>query len=161
MRERWRLTVAAAAIAVSGAVAVAAATGPLADRDDLTPKDGGRVAAVTAPASSFTAPETFEAMPAGAATVQKIINRDIFSHPSANLSFEEREKFSVGNGLFRKDWVTAPSSTQASDGLGPLFNARSCQGCHLKDGRGHPPLNPEDDAVSMLIRLSVPPGSVE
>ena len=47
--------------------------------------------------------------------------------------------FKLGNGLFRKSWVSSPSSTQASDGLGPLFNARACQECHLKDGRGNPP----------------------
>ena len=78
-------------------------------------------------------------MQAGAATTGKMINADIFSQPSANMDFERRQEFQVGNGLFRKDWVSAPSSTQASDGLGPLFNARSCQACHTKDGRGSVP----------------------
>jgi CxxC motif-containing protein (DUF1111 family) len=64
--------------------------------------------------------------------------------------------FKVGNGLFRKLWVTAPSSTASSDGLGPLFNARSCQSCHLKDGRAHPPTGPHDPANGMFLRLSVP-----
>src|SRR5690606_3131800 len=49
-----------------------------------------------------------------------------------------------------------PSSTLASDGLGPLFNARSCQRCHLKDGRGHPPPPGADNAVSFLFKLAVP-----
>ena len=44
-----------------------------------------------------------------------------------------------------------------ADGLGPLYNARACQRCHLKDGRGHPPAGPDDSAVSMFLRLSVPP----
>ncbi|TCT13187.1 CxxC motif-containing protein (DUF1111 family) [Tepidamorphus gemmatus] len=150
----------AAALATLSIVAagiVAATAIASAERDDLTPQDAARVRKVTAPATDFAAPEPFERMPAGAATVRKMLNRDIFSHPSANLSFEERQAFQVGNGLFRKDWVSAPSSTLASDGLGPLFNARSCQGCHLKDGRGHAPDGPDDDAVTMLIRLSVPP----
>lgn len=149
-----RLIAGIALVSLSAAV-VFAATG----RDDLSPADQARVKAVTAPARTFDAPEKFEALPAGAATVRKFLNPDIFSHPSDNLSFEERSTFSVGNGLFRKDWVSAPSSTQASDGLGPLFNARSCQGCHLKDGRGHPPASADDDAVSMLVRLSVPPST--
>ena len=140
------------AVAIVTATLVAAA-----DRDDLTSDDAERVRAVTAPPADFSVPEPFEPMPAGAATVRTIVNRDIFSHPSANLSFEERQAFQVGNGLFRKDWVSAPSSTLASDGLGPLFNARSCQGCHIKDGRGHAPDGADDDAVTMLIRLSVPP----
>lgn len=36
----------------------------------------------------------------------------------------------AGKALFDRIWVPAPSSTNASDGLGPLFNARSCAGCH-------------------------------
>ena len=103
-----RLIAGIALVSLSAAV-VFAATG----RDDLSPADQARVKAVTAPARTFDAPEKFEALPAGAATVRKFVNADIFSHPSDNLSFEERSTFSVGNGLFRKDWVSAPSSTQA------------------------------------------------
>ena len=86
-----------------------------------------------------------------------------FSASAANLPFERELDFKVGNALFRKFWVSAPASTKTSDGLGPLYNARSCQGCHLKDGRGHPPKAnwPEDDAISMLIRLSIPPETAE
>ena len=62
----------------------------------------------------------------------------------------------MGNGLFRKLWVSSPSSTLASDGLGPLYNARSCQRCHIKDGRGHPPENVDDNAISMFLRVSIP-----
>ncbi|MGO4706922.1 di-heme oxidoredictase family protein [Microvirga sp. 2MCAF38] len=36
----------------------------------------------------------------------------------------------IGRALFRRAWVPAPSSTLANDGLGPLFNARSCAACH-------------------------------
>ncbi len=51
--------------------------------------------------------------------------------------------------------MIAPSSTEGRDGLGPLFQATSCSGCHFKDGRGHPP---EDgrNFVSLILRLSVP-----
>lgn len=126
-------------------------------RGDLTPEDLARVRAVTAPTSDFSASEKFEQLPAGATTNRKLVNRDSFSLFSQNLSFEDQERFALGNGFFRKVWVAAPSSTQSSDGLGPLFNARGCQNCHLKDGRGHPPMGAEDDGVSMFLRLSVPP----
>lgn len=126
-------------------------------RTDLSAEDLARVSAVTTPATNFSKPEKFELLPAGAATNKKLVNRDSFSLFSANLSFEDQEKFNLGNGFFTKVWVPAPSSTQASDGLGPLFNARGCQNCHLKDGRGHPPMGAEDDGVSMFLRLSVPP----
>jgi CxxC motif-containing protein (DUF1111 family) len=126
-------------------------------RTDLTPKDLARVRTVTAPTTNFSKPEPFEKLPGGAATTKKLVNRDIFSQFSANLSFEEQDKFNLGNGFFTKVWVQAPASTQASDGLGPLFNSRGCQNCHLKDGRGHPPMGAADDGVSMFLRLSVPP----
>jgi CxxC motif-containing protein (DUF1111 family) len=126
-------------------------------RTDLTPEDLARVRAITAPTDDFTKPEQFEAFPAGAATTKKLVNRDSFSHFSANLSFAEQERFNLGNGLFTKQWVSSPSSTFTSDGLGPLFNSRACQNCHLKDGRGHPPETAEENAVSMFLRLSVPP----
>ena len=96
-------------------------------------------------------------MSGGSATNRTSLGRNAFSQPSANLSFERRADFFVGNGLFRRSWVAAPSSTQAADGLGPLYNARGCQSCHLKDGRGHPPAGPDDSAVSMFLRLSIPP----
>nr|WP_232372173.1 di-heme oxidoredictase family protein [Acuticoccus mangrovi] len=147
------------------ALAVADRAGPTLDlptrRTDLSTKDRARVRAVTRQTDDFAAAERFEAMPGGGATSTASITRDAFSHPSANLDFEERQTFFVGNGIFKKLWVAAPSSTAASDGLGPLYNARACQRCHLKDGRGHPPDGPDDVASSMFLRLSVPPRTVE
>jgi len=133
-------------------------------RSDLNQTDRARVADITAATRDFSKPEPFELMQGGAGTVQKLVNADIFSHPAANLSFEERQEFMVGNGLFRKDWVSSPSSTLASDGLGPLFNARSCQACHVKDGRGTVPgFDPQErsDAVALLVRLSLPASADE
>ncbi len=123
-----------------------------------TAEEAARVAAVTAPTTDFGAPAAFEENAAGAATVRARTDADAFSQPSGNMSFEDELLFKVGNGLFRKIWVSAPSSTLASDGLGPLYNARSCQRCHIKDGRGHPPAGPGDDAVSMFLRVSIPGG---
>jgi CxxC motif-containing protein (DUF1111 family) len=109
-----------------------------------------------APAASF---EPGEDMPGGAATSRGTTsNANAFSLSSGNMSFPDEFKFKIGNGVFRKLWVSSPASTKSSDGLGPLFNAKSCQSCHIKDGRGHPPRAnwPDDDAVSMLMRLSIP-----
>ena len=93
-------------------------------RSDLSAEDLARVGRVTAPTTDFTHPENFEQSQAGAATIKKRVNQDIFSFSSANISFEQEETFKLGNALFRKLWVSSPSSTEASDGLGPLFNAR-------------------------------------
>ena len=123
--------------------------------------DPAERAAILAPTARFDAAECWERLSGGSATNRRRFDRDAFSQPSANISFEARAQFAIGNGLFRRPWVSSPSSTRSADGLGPLYNARSCQRCHLKDGRGHPPVDADDSAVSMLIRLSVPSRSKE
>lgn len=139
------------ATTLAGAVA-----DPLTDGLPRTPQEAARIEAVTAPTADFSKPEPFETRPGGAATSGERIDANAFSHASGNISFARELDFKVGNGLFRKLWVSAPSSTASSDGLGPLFNARGCQNCHLKDGRAHPPTGPDDPAVGMFLRLSVP-----
>ncbi|MCU1764750.1 c-type cytochrome [Pseudomonas protegens] len=106
-------------------------------------------------APRFTQAEPGEARAGGATTVNKS-DRNAFSLPSANLPPTRRLDFSVGNSFFRSPWVIAPSTTTARDGLGPLFNTNACQNCHIKDGRGHPPAPDALNAVSMLVRLSIP-----
>ena len=123
-----------------------------------TEAEVARIAGVLAPPVDFSKPEAFEAMSGGAASVRPKLDRDAFSLFSGNMPFESEMTFKLGNALFRKTWVASPSSTLASDGLGPFYNARACQDCHLKDGRGHPPEGPEDGRVSMFLRLSVPGG---
>lgn len=83
-------------------------------------------------------------------------DQNAYSLPLANMSMTRRLDFSVGNSFFRNPWVVAPASTDARDGLGPLFNTNSCQGCHLKDGRGHAPPSIDMPSVSLFLRLSVP-----
>ena len=148
-----RLLGAGAGLATALVAAVAGlASTPAAEATD----EQARIAAVTRPAQDFTGPEPYERRPAGAATVFKRLNRDAFSHPSANMPFKRQRDFHVGNGIFRKVWVSAPASTTSSDGLGPLFNARACQRCHLKDGRGRPP-SAGERGETMFLRLSIPP----
>lgn len=94
--------------------------------------------------------------PGGETTYSGHIDANAFSHPAANLHTGQRLDFKVGRGFFRRLWVTAPASTQAADGLGPLYNARSCMNCHPRNGRGHPPDGPNGNAVSMVLRVDVP-----
>ncbi|WP_374642490.1 di-heme oxidoredictase family protein [Hydrogenophaga sp.] len=88
--------------------------------------------------------------------------RQAFSFPLAHLDDKEHTRFAIGNSFFKRNWVEAPASTTARDGLGPHFIARSCGACHDMDGRGEPPdwrktIGPEpDNTVALLIRLSVP-----
>lgn len=78
-----------------------------------------------------------------------------FGFPSPLIGAEERRAFAVGNALFRSNWVTAPASAAGFDGLGPLFNARSCSSCHAHDGRSRPPLPDEVDRHGLLVRIGV------
>ncbi len=104
----------------------------------------------------FSGPEEGETLSGGAATSINPVSRDAFRNRSGNLPDDQTMRFHLGRALFRKLWVAAPSSTQASDGLGPLFNARSCESCHLRDGRGQAP-DGKGDATSFFYRLARPP----
>ncbi|KUP92016.1 cytochrome c [Tritonibacter horizontis] len=118
--------------------------------------EAARVARVTAPTGQFDSAEPFEDNPAGAATVPPRSDREAYSAASGNLTFEQGLEFHLGEALFDKLWVFAPASTLASDGLGPIYNARSCQRCHIRDGRGHLPDGPDYRSASTFLRLSVP-----
>ena len=79
-----------------------------------------------------------------------------FELSARNLSNEERRTFEVGDSFFNQNWVIAPASTTARDGLGPTFNVLSCSSCHSHDGRAKPPENDDDPEPGLLLRLSVP-----
>ncbi|OLS59397.1 di-heme oxidoreductase family protein [Pseudomonas putida] len=106
-------------------------------------------------APRFTQAEPGEARAGGDTTVNRG-DRGAYQMPSSNLTPARRLDFNVGNSFFRNPWVIAPSTTTARDGLGPLFNTNACQNCHIRDGRGHPPEPGDSNAVSMLVRLSIP-----
>ena len=134
------LAVGAAVLAASGAIAVG---GP-----DAAAADAGQSQA-----------DPREERPGGDTTVFET-GRNAFSFPAANLDEAGRTDFAIGNSFFRRNWVEAPSSTSARDGLGPHFIARSCGGCHIQDGRGAPhtldkPLG-QQQPTALLFRLSVP-----
>ncbi|MFW7524300.1 di-heme oxidoredictase family protein [Vibrio ostreicida] len=113
------------------------------------------IALVTVLAAS-TSVSAYQVTSGGGTSVKKQ-GANAFSLPAGNLPMTGRLDFSVGNSFFRNPWVQAPASTDARDGLGPLFNTNGCQNCHIKDGRGHPPEEGGDiHAVSMLVRLSIP-----
>nr|CAA6829308.1 MAG: Probable thiol oxidoreductase with 2 cytochrome c heme-binding sites [uncultured Thiotrichaceae bacterium] len=96
------------------------------------------------------------ALSGGATTVFER-RRNAFLLPADNLSIERQDDFFVGRAFFRLPWVTAPALTKARDGLGPLFNGKTCLSCHVRNGRGHAPINKDEPFQSALIRLSIPP----
>jgi len=101
--------------------------------------------------------ESGEELSGGALTVFDE-TRDAYSRPAPNLrsDFDIQNRFFVGNSFFNQNWVTAPSTTEGRDGLGPTFNATSCSACHFKDGRGAPPTLETEEFLGLLLRISVP-----
>ena len=125
----------------------------------VRPAPGDTAASAADAAQTLFARPAADAQPGGKTTVFSN-GRNAFSLPAANLSDAERTRFVVGNSFFKRNWVQAPASTTARDGLGPHFLARSCGGCHVQDGRAQPPdfhnpLAPQPFA-GLLLRLSVP-----
>ncbi|MBB5637968.1 CxxC motif-containing protein (DUF1111 family) [Pedobacter cryoconitis] len=81
---------------------------------------------------------------------------DAFAQPIPPMLTADVINFKVGRSFFHTNWVTAPASTQAVDGLGPIFNTSSCNSCHVEDGRGRTPFSPTEQLSSVLMRLSIP-----
>ena len=75
-------------------------------------------------------------------------------HPGFNISPLHQDDFFLGQAFFRSPWVSAPASTTARDGLGPLFNAKSCQSCHIRNARGQISTK-ETENLTTVIRISV------
>ncbi len=69
----------------------------------------------------------------------------------AGLAIERAGAFREGQAVFGKRW-------NAEEGIGPLYNARSCAICHPRGGRGRPPVagRSQKDNASTLVRLLTP-----
>jgi CxxC motif-containing protein (DUF1111 family) len=101
------------------------------------------------------APEEDEELSGGKEGTVFNKSADAFGQPFIHLTHEEIRQFQIGNSLNRNNWVAAPASTTARDGLGPLFNASACASCHARDGRGIPFNSSGQPTQSILFRLSV------
>ena len=80
-----------------------------------------------------------------------------YSEPVPILSYRERERFLRGRHHFQQRWVQFPS-IGGDWGLGPTFITNKCIACHVGAGRGTPPTSGNEQLVSVLVRISVPPG---
>ncbi|MGQ7791238.1 di-heme oxidoredictase family protein [Faunimonas sp. B44] len=69
----------------------------------------------------------------------------------------------LGRALFERIWVPAPASTDAADGLGPLFNARACTGCHSGGGGARFGSRPDGsvEARGLVLRFGTDDGGAD
>ncbi len=101
------------------------------------------------------APEFSESewRPGGLTTVMPV-KHIRFDLPAANLPMHLKTQFHAGKALAQQPWIKAPTITTSRDGLGPLYNARTCLACHVKGGKGSMPSDANTPLFSSLIRLS-------
>lgn len=71
----------------------------------------------------------------------------------------DRLDLAIGKALFKRPWVPAPASTRGDDGLGPLFDARSCATCHPADRRAPARLENGTAERGFVLMLGRPDGS--
>lgn len=98
-----------------------------------------------------------ERLPAGTASVSQW-PKVSFDRLVKNLPEAQKPDFYAGRALAVQPWIKAPTATDARDGLGPLFNARSCIACHKNGGRGDIPADDSEPLFSGFVRLSLPGG---
>ncbi len=108
--------------------------------------------ALAAPAAVDEIPAT--ALSAGSFTIA-LTDQSAYSAPAPGLSYREHEKFLRGRQHFNQKWVVFPS-LGGDWGLGPTFITDRCSGCHIGGGRGHPPKSPDEQLLSVLVRISIP-----
>ncbi|MFT2092024.1 di-heme oxidoredictase family protein [Paraglaciecola sp. 2405UD69-4] len=95
-----------------------------------------------------------ELTPAGEMTAKRVSHRT-YVVEGEGVDSLQKLNFWTGFSLFRDPWVIAPSSTKDRDGLGPLFNTRSCISCHSRGGRGPAPEQGISSPTAMVIRLGL------
>lgn len=76
-----------------------------------------------------------------------------FTNPLSNLDEADMPRFLSGDADFEATFVTAPAIV--NEGLGPIFNATSCEACHPRDGRGPHPDDGGGPLAPLLLRLSL------
>ncbi len=81
-----------------------------------------------------------------------------FITEAQNLPWQLQATFDDGDGVFERPFTPAVTSGYRADadGVGPLFNSTSCEGCHVEDGRAAPPTDFSGPADGLLFRVSVP-----
>ena len=67
------------------------------------------------------------------------------------------DRLAAGRELFTREWLPGDKRSHAGDGLGPVFNARSCAACHHQGGIGGAgPRGSNARVVSAFVDFSRP-----
>lgn len=82
---------------------------------------------------------------ARAAGAQEEARQSLPNRPPVSLI-----ELQAGEAIFAAPWLPAPDVSDGADGLGPLYSATSCRGCHANAGHGS--TTPVRDPANMTLR---------
>lgn len=91
---------------------------------------------------------------AGGKTTVFIDGPTSYNFPSNNLDAAGLQMHLNADKAFSQKFVSAPAFNFG--GLGPIFNQNSCDGCHVRNGKGIIPSVDGDRSSGALMRLSLP-----
>lgn len=99
------------------------------------------------------APDFSEEYLAGGETTTFFATAFSYATPAPNLTPENLEKHLLGDTDFELSFVSSPSDV--ANGLGSVYNNKSCIACHPADGRAARPDN-LNDFSGFFLRTSIP-----
>jgi CxxC motif-containing protein (DUF1111 family) len=88
--------------------------------------------------------------------MRSLATSEAFTFVAGNANDATRALLALGNAVFTPSWQPPGAGDTDADGLGPVFNRKSCSDCHVNNGRGQAPANSEMTVQSMSLRISAP-----
>ena len=90
-----------------------------------------------------------ETVAKAASPQEEVVPQEVYRQPVPGLSAKDLQKFRKGDRVFTNFWIAVnnpviplvwdlsqPGPAGGEWGLGPMFMATNCAGCHLNAGRG-------------------------
>jgi CxxC motif-containing protein (DUF1111 family) len=74
-------------------------------------------------------------------------------HAWRELTPDQQKTFDLGYAVFNTEWSPAQPQGARTDGLGPIFNAQSCDACHNSRRRGRGPRAAGDAPADLVMQL--------
>jgi len=102
--------------------------------------------------------ENPKSLSGGDATHFHSTSGETFAQEVPNLGWGYSAAFDRGDGFFERPLKAAVPKGHSTDndGLGPHYNAITCEACHPADGRGRPPANEDEALEEGFVRVSIP-----
>ncbi len=120
---------------------------PRDDRRDNNDRSDGRDDSATDDTNTQVMPQP--SLPLGGDNTVADISAEAFTNHLPGFDADQIALFDEGDEMFEFAFDDA-------GGLGPVFNANSCESCHLADGRGRAPEFNGETESGLLIRLALP-----